>query len=72
MNGDGIGYGLVQANAGHLWCVCCNGPLEKHKSECQKAILEVPTQLFRIWRKNMKHGQSDYLLEYTFIYGNQV
>ena len=41
------------------------------KSGCQKTIVEVPTQLFGIWRKNMKHGQSYYLLEYiTFIYGN--
>ena len=39
--------------------------------ERQKAILEVPTQLFGIWCKNMKHGQSNYLPEYiTFIYGN--
>ena len=66
-----INGGLVQANVGHLWRVCCNGLLEKQKFECQKTILEVPTQLFGIWRKNMKHGQSDYLLEYiTFIYGN--
>ena len=37
----------------------------------QKEILEVPTQLFGIWRKNMKRGQSNYLREYiTFIYGN--
>ena len=36
-----------------------------------KTILEVPTQLFGIWPKNMKRGQSDYLPEYiTFIYGN--
>ena len=62
---------MVQANAGHLWQVRCNGLLEKQKYEHQKAILEVPTHLFGIWRKNMKHGQSDYLLEYiTFIYGN--
>ena len=61
----------MQANAGHLSSIRCNGLLEKHKSEHQKAILEVPTQLFGIWCKNMKHGQSDYLPEYiTFIYGN--
>ena len=61
----------MQANAGHLWCICCNGLLEKQKYEPQKAILEVPTQLFWISCKNMKRGQSDYLLEYiTFIYGN--
>ena len=37
----------------------------------QKSILEVPTQIFGIWRKNMKRGKSDYLPEYiTFIYGN--
>ena len=34
---------------------------KKKKSEHQKAILEVPTQLFGIWCKNMKRGQSDYL-----------
>ena len=63
--------GLVQANVGHLWRVRCNGLLEKQKSERQKTILEVPTQLFGIWRKNMKRGQSDCLPEYiTFIYGN--
>ena len=51
--------------------VCCNGLLEKHKSEHQKAVLEVPTHRFGIWKKNMKRGQSDYLPEYiTFIYGN--
>ena len=62
--------GLVQANAGHLWHVRCNGLLEKKKYERQKAILEVPTQPFGIWCKNMKRGQSDYLPEYiTFIYG---
>ena len=45
--------------------------MEKQKFERQKAILEVPTQLFAIWRKNMKRGQPDYLPEYiTFIYGN--
>ena len=45
--------------------------LEKQKSEPQKTILEVPTQLFGIWRKNMKLGQLDYLPEYiAFIYGN--
>ena len=61
----------MQANAGHLWHIRCNGLLEKQKSECQKAILEVPTQLFGIWCKNMKCGQSDSLPEYiTFIYGN--
>ena len=61
----------MQANAGHLWRVCCNGLLEKQKSEHQKAILEVPTQHFGIWCKNMKRGQLDYLPEYiTFIYGN--
>ena len=61
----------MQANVGHLWCIHCNGILEKQKYERQKAILEVPSQLFGIWRKNMKHGQSDYLPEYiTFIYGN--
>ena len=43
----------------------------KKKYERQKTILEVPTQLFGIRCKNMKRGQSDYLLEYiTFIYGN--
>ena len=62
---------LVQANAGHLWRIRCNWLLEKPKFERQKVILEVPTQLFRIWNKNMKHGQSDYLPKYiTFIYGN--
>ena len=61
----------MQANGGHLRCVCCNGILKKQKSECQKAILEVPTQLFGIWCKDMKVGQSDYLSKYiTFIYGN--
>ena len=34
--------------AGHLWCVHCNGILEKQKYERQKEILEVPTQLFGI------------------------
>ena len=29
---------------------------QKHKSECQKAILEVPTERFGIRRKNMKCG----------------
>ena len=44
---------------------------KKHKSEYQKTILEVPTQIFGIWRKNMKCGQSDYLPKYiNFIYGN--
>ena len=63
--------GLVQANAGHFWHVRCNGLLKKQKSERQKEILEVPTQVFGIWRKNMKRGKSDYLLEYiTLIYGN--
>ena len=48
-----------------------NGLQEKHKPEHQKAILEVSTQLFGIWCKNMKRGQLDYLPEYiTFIYGN--
>ena len=62
---------MVQAIAGNLRCICCNGLLEKQKSECQKSILEAPTQLFGIWCKNMKRGQSDYLPEYiTFIYGN--
>ena len=43
----------------------------KKKYERQKSILEVPTQLFGIWRKNMKRGQLDYLPKYiTFIYGN--
>ena len=37
---------LVQANADHLWHVHCNGILEKQKSECQKAILEVPMETF--------------------------
>ena len=61
----------MQANAGHLRRVRSNGLLEKQKSERQKTILEVPTQLFGIWCKNMKHGQTDYLPEYiTFIYGN--
>ena len=37
----------------------------------QKSILEVPTQLFGTWRKNMKHGKSYCLSEYIyFIYGN--
>ena len=63
--------GLVQANASDLWHVHCNGLLEKQKSERQKTILEVPTQYFEIWCKNMKRGQSDYLSEYiTFSYGN--
>ena len=45
--------------------------LEKQKCERQKSILEVLTQIFGIWRKNMKHGKSDYLPEYiTFICGN--
>ena len=58
---------MVQANAGHLWHIR-NGLLEKQKSEHQKAILEVPTQIFGIWRNNMKRGKSDYLSEYiTFI-----
>ena len=43
--------------------------MEKQKSERQKAILEIPTQLFGIWCKNMKRGKSDYL-PVTFIYGN--
>ena len=63
---------MVQANARHL-CrrVPCNGLLEKHKSGCQKTIVEVPTQLFGIWRKNMKRGQLNYLPQYiTFIYEN--
>ena len=38
----------MQANAGHLWRVHCNGLLKKQKSERQKAILEVRTQLFGI------------------------
>ena len=43
----------------------------KKKIERQKEILEVPTQIFGIWHKNMKHGKLDYLQEYiTFIYGN--
>ena len=51
--------------------VRCNGIMEKQKYEPQKEILEVPTQLFGIWCKNMKREQSDYLSEYiTFIYGN--
>ena len=38
-----------------------------------KEILEVPTQLFVIWRKNMTRGQSDYLSKYiTFIYGKEA
>ena len=45
--------------------------MEKQKSELQKSILEVPTQLFGIWHKNMKSGQSNCLPKYiTFIYGN--
>ena len=61
----------MQANVGHLLCVHCNELLEKQKFERQESILEVPTQLFGIWCKNMKRGQSDYLPEYiTFIYGN--
>ena len=61
----------MQANPGYLWHVSCNGLLEKHKSESRKEILELPTQPFGIWCKNMKHGKSDYLPEYiTFIYGN--
>ena len=37
----------------------------------KKTILEVPTQLFGIWHKNMKHRQLDYLPKYIhFIYGN--
>ena len=56
--------GPVQANTGHLWHVRCNGIMEKQKSEPQKEILEVPTQLFGIWCRNMKFGQSDSLLEY--------
>ena len=45
--------------------------LEKQKYERQNEILEVPTQLFGIWRNNMKRGRSDFLSEYiTFIYGN--
>ena len=45
--------------------------MEKQKYEHQKAILEVPTQRFGIWRKNMKRGQLAYLSEYvTFIYEN--
>ena len=51
--------GLVQANAGHVWCVHCNGLLEKQKSECQKAKLEIPTQCFGIWCKNMERGKSN-------------
>ena len=54
----------MQANAGHICRIRCNGLLEKQKSERQKAILEVPTQLFQIWCKNMKCGKSDYLPEY--------
>lgn len=62
---------LVQGNVGHLWCVHCNGLLEKQESERQKAILEVPTQLLRIALKNMKRRQLNYLMEYiTFIYEN--
>ena len=50
----------MQDNAGHLWCVCCNGLLEKHKSERQEeTILDVPIQIFGIWCKNMKCGQSE-------------
>ena len=45
--------------------------MEKQKFECQKEILEVPTQPFGIRRKNIKRGQSDYLPEHiTFINGN--
>ena len=63
--------GPVQANTGHLWHVRCNGIMEKQKSEPQKQILEVPTQLFGIWCKNMKHGKLYYLPEYiTCIYRN--
>ena len=61
----------MQANVGHLWCIRCNGILEKQKYERQKAILEVPTQLFGIWRKNMKHRHCRLPSGiYNFIYGN--
>ena len=51
--------------------VTCDMFIAKQKYKHQKTILEVPTQLFGIWRKNMKHRQSDYLMEYiTFIYEN--